>query len=295
MKEEHPLLDILTALQILQEELLRIALYIAMQGPIEFCGEKLECSLSGPKRRISSMLAMAAGQSTVTLMGMTNSDGPPVRDAYPIARTIVEALVNAAYITAEDDSVAERAIRSVKYASWKHYNRKIGSGDFGFEIKTKPELEEPVIREFEEFAGKGMNCWTDLDVPSRIRRVGELSDHWAGIKLLGGYALIYAISSEIIHGSPYGVHYFYNAHVQNKDPQDEKSQVEEFLAGTVHQLERILISVISAHCGYLNTFFSVQKMSAPLAEEGKLYKRLQELSLSKPEDFPPKKMPPRQP
>src|SRR3546814_7878782 len=66
----------------------------------------------------------------------------------------------------------------------------------GSKEKIKPFLEQ----EFPEFSGKGQGVWTSHDVPSRIRLIGE-KVRAAGGALMGAYGGVYAISSEIIHGS----------------------------------------------------------------------------------------------
>lgn len=131
-----------------------------------------------------------------------------------------------------------------------------------------------------KFAGEGRGVWTTLDVASRIRRVGELAGRKAGSRLLAAYGLIYALSSEILHGSPFGASYFYSAHATG-----EKS-TEAFVAGTARHLEEILIAVLHAHCGYLASFFGLQGMKAPLAEEEKLFARLLALSTKPSSSFP---------
>lgn len=270
--EELPLLDALRGLAMLQQEFLRLSLFIASQGPTTFEGESLTCSLGDGQRRTSTLLAMAAGQSLETLLRMAKLRGIPVRDAYPIARSVVESFVNASYLLAESDEVAARAIRYVDYASWRHHNRKFGSGEFSIEVRSDPDPSETLAREYPEFSGKGKSSWTSLDVPSRIRRVGELVGSGAGTRLLAAYGLIYSLSSEIVHGSPFGASYFYSAHLRGKPT------TETFRAGTVRHLEEIFIAVLHAGCGYLAAFFDRQNMQAPLAAEAKIFARLLDLS-----------------
>ena len=85
----------------------------------------------------------------------------------------------------------------------------------GSDDDTRPFLK----KEFPEFAGKGQGSWTNLDVPSRIRCVGEVVQA-AGGALLGAYGGIYAASSEVIHGSVFGSAYFYSIHTG--DPKTEE-------------------------------------------------------------------------
>ena len=46
-----------------QLELLRLSLYLATQGPIEYAGQVVSCSIVEAKLKTSCMVAMAAGQS----------------------------------------------------------------------------------------------------------------------------------------------------------------------------------------------------------------------------------------
>lgn len=280
MKEDIPLIDALRGLGLLQSELLRFALYVASEGPAEFEGEKVVCTLGDSQRRTSTLLAMAAGQSMNTVLQMAKLRGIPVRDAYPVARSAVETFVNAAYLASESEQIAARAIRYIDYASWKHHNRRIGSGEFSLEIRSDPNAEETLLTKFPDFSGKGMNSWTSLDVPSRIRRVGELSGKRAGSRLLAAYGLIYSLSSEVIHGSPFGASYFYTGRTYGA------ATTEAFVSGTVRQLEEILMAVLHAACGFLAAFFESQHMDHPSAAEQKIFARLLDISTKDSSKFP---------
>lgn len=279
--EEMPLLDSLRGLAMLQQELLRLALFVASQGPATLEGEELICTLGDSQRRTSTFLAMAAGQSLETLLRMAKLRGIPVRDAYPVARSAIESFVNASYLLAESDDVAARAIRYIDFAAWRHHNRKFGSGEFSIEVRSDPDPQVTLAQEYPEFSGKGNGLWTSLDVPSRIRRVGELAGRKAGSRLLAAYGLIYSLSSEIIHGSPFGASYFYSAHMVGE------RTTEAFQAATVRHLEEIFISVLHAGCGYLAAFFGQQDMQTPLKAEEKIFTRLLELSSKPSSAFPP--------
>lgn len=276
--EEFPLLDALRGLAMLQKEFLRLALFVASQGSTTYEGETLTCSLPDAQRRTSTLLAMGAGQSVESLLHIAKQRGIPVRDAYPIARSAVESFVNASYLLAESNAVAERAVRYIEFAAWRQHNRKFGSGEYSIEVRTDPA--STLASKFPEFAGKGNGSWTNLDMPSRIRRVGELAGRKAGSRLLAAYGLIYSLSSEVIHGSPFGASFFYSAHLKGENT------TEAFIAGTVRQLEEILIAVLHAGCGYLAAFFEKQQMQAGLDAEEKLFKRLMALSTKPASAFP---------
>ena len=278
--EELPLLDALRGLAMLQQEFLHLALFVASQGSATYEGESLTCSLPDAQRRTSTLLAMGAGQSVESLLHIAKQRGIPVRDAYPIARSAVESFVNASYLLAESNAVADRAVRYIEFAAWRQHNRKFGSGEYSIEVCTDPDPVSTLASKFPEFTGKGNGSWTNLDIPSRIRRVGELAGRKAGSRLLAAYGLIYSLSSEVIHGSPFGASFFYSAHLKGENT------TEAFIAGTVRQLEEILIAVLHAGCGYLAAFFEKQKMQAALGAEEKLFDRLMALSTKPASAFP---------
>lgn len=250
-----------------QLELLNLSLFVATQGPATFKGQLLSCSMGEAKRKTSQHIAMCAGQSTNTVLKYSDWQGIPARDLYPIARSAVESFINAAYLVVEDDAVAERAVRWVKYRSWRQFNRTVGSGTFSLTLQSEPSYDEAPM-EFAEFLAKGASReWCVLDTPSRIRRIGELAGGKAGGRLLGAYANLYSVSSEIVHGSPYGVNYFFQAHG------GFESSVESFRESTRRHVEDILVDLCHGVAGYLSAFFRSQHMVAPYVAEQELFNR----------------------
>jgi len=260
---------------------MRLALFMTTKGPIVFQGKELICSLPDTQKRISSYLAMAGGQSVETLLKMTNLRGRPVRDAYSVARTVIESYVNASYLLSESAEVSERAIRYIDFANFRHYNRSYGNGDFKIDVMLDVNSAEEIKLMFPEFSGKGKSSWTNLDVPSRITKVGELAGAKSGSRLIAAYALIYSISSEIIHGSPFGAAYFYSAHIVI----DRTN--EAFCLNSIKHLEEILVAVLHAGGGYLLTFFGLQNIEGPISVEAEIHKTIMELINKPPSAFPP--------
>ncbi|OIR12494.1 hypothetical protein GALL_61930 [mine drainage metagenome] len=237
----------LSALKEIINDLLKlhsVTIELATQGKFKYKDKVYECVVSKSKVKTSSMVAMIAGQSVKTILKMSDWRGLPVRDIYPIARSILESHVNAAYIIAEDDSVAERAIRHVEYASYKQDNRQDGVGEYALTISTNESIDESLLSEFK----KNKN-WTTLNVPDRIRKTGELTGKMAAVSLVGSYSLIYPISSEIIHGSPYGFNFFFQAY------RSKGSGLEKLKEASAKHIKDILIAVILAISGYLSAFF----------------------------------------
>lgn len=248
-----------------QMELLRLCLKIINDGAIEYQGERAACSLSEPKIKTSTLVAMAAGQSVNTVLKIAEWRGIPVRDLYPVERCALESFINAAYLISEEDAVAEKAIRHVAFAAYRQHNRKVGSGKFSLDISTQPTATAEEDARFSEF--KGSNSWTSLDAASRMNKVGQLAGDKAGSRLLAGYALLYSISSEIIHGSPFGVNYFFQAHLLASS----EGNVEAFREATARHVEDILIALIHGLAGYLLAFFTLQGMESLKHAEQSLF------------------------
>ncbi|MGB4063088.1 MAG: DUF5677 domain-containing protein [Azonexus sp.] len=250
-----------------QLELLRLTLYVMSEGPTLYKGQPFACVLERDKARATAAVSMGAGQSLNTILKNSTESGLAVRDLYPIARAVVESLINAAFFTTQPVEVSQRALNHRSYAAWKHDNRVVGTGDFMFTLGSDPDLKTTIAKSFPEFSGKGRDSWSNLDVPSKIDRIGKVVPASGGA-LLGAYAGIYAISSEIIHGSVYGMSYFMSAHGS------KEATVEAFLAGTEEQMIDILSATGHAASGFIAAFANVHKFGPLVLDEHELFKRL---------------------
>ena len=250
-----------------QQELVRLILFLLSEGPAELFGQRLESGLERDKARAIAATAMGAGQTTNTVLKLSGEAGISARDMYPLARCVVESYVNAAFFATQSVEVAQRAIRHKDFAAWKHANRVIGSGDFVIALGSQEEVKPFLEKEFPEFAGKGQGSWTNLDVLSRIRRIGERV-RAAGGALMGAYGGIYAISSEIIHGSVFGTAYFYSA--GTGDPRSE----EGFKRGVLQQRIDILSAIAHAASGFIAAYAETEKMGPLVLTEHELFQRM---------------------
>lgn len=250
-----------------QQELLRLALYVMSQGPVVFQGQELHCVLEWDQVRAVSATSLGAGQSVNTILKGAGGVGIPVRDLYPVARCVVEGFINAAFFVTQPVEVSQRALKHKDYAAWKHMNRVIGNGEFQFTLSTGSDIKETAVKLFPDFAGKGQDSWSPLDVPSKINRIGKVVRRSGG-SLLGAYALVYAVSSEIIHGSVYGMSYFMSAH------SPDEADVKGFLKGTEEQVVDILSAVGHAASGFLAAFAKVHNCQPLIDAERTLFRRL---------------------
>lgn len=250
-----------------QLEIIRLILHLLSRGPIRYKDDVFVCFLEEDKKRATAAVAMGAGQTLGTILRNSSERGIAVRDLYPMARSVVEGFINAAFFVTQPVEVAQRALEHRHYAAWKHRNRVVGTGQFMFSLGTDPDPKATRANKFPAFAGRGQDSWSSLDTPSKIDRIGQ-SVAAAGGALLGAYAAIYAVSSEIIHGSVYGMSYFMGIHTAGQQ------SVESFLNATDEQVVDIMSSVGHAASGFIAAFCNHQKMGALVLDEHELFKRL---------------------
>lgn len=250
-----------------QLELLNLILFVVSEGPVLRQRQWLVCVLDRDQARATAAVAMGAGQSLNTILSNSTERGLAVRDIYPIARAVVEGFINAAFFTTQPAEVSQRALKHRHYAAWKHSNRVIGSGEFMMTLGNDPEPKATAARLFPEFAGRGQESWCSLDTASKISRIGKVV-RASGGALLGAYAGIYSVSSEIIHGSVYGMSYFMSAY------SGREQTTEAFQLGTEEQMIDILSAVGHAASGFIAAFASVHQFGPLVLDEHELFKRL---------------------
>lgn len=245
-----------------QLQLLTLSLFICDKGSADFSDEELACSLSEQVRTVVASMSLAAGQSVGTILQSTQKRGIPVRDFFPIARSVVETFINAAYILAGGDTLAEKATRHTQQKFYRDLDKKVGRGEFKLRISANPPPDvagqvglRKAIEEFTTARGREKS-WTDDSVPMRIEKIGHAIGAVPASGFLGAYALVYADSSEIIHGSLFGIQLFYRGRA--KPPEN----VEEFRALTAQHLEGILFAAFLALNSYLRAFCMHQKFSS---------------------------------
>ena len=267
MSERADRLEELRAVIQEQLTLLNLTLFVMSEGPVLRQRQWLACCQEPDQARATAAVAMGAGQSLNTILKNSGERGLAVRDLYPIARSVVEGFINAAFFTTQPVQISQRALNHRHYAAWKHDNRVIGNGEFMMTLGDDPTPKATAAKLFPEFAGPGQDSWCSLDTPSKIDRIGKVV-RASGGAFLGAYAGIYAVSSEIIHGSVYGMSYFMSAY------SGREQSLEAFQLGTEEQMVDILSAVGHAASGFISAYANVHQFGPLVLEEHELFKRL---------------------
>jgi len=159
-------------------------------------------------------MLQAIGSSSNALVMLSESSGLHTRDCYSIARSIVEASINACYIMAKGEDAANRALRHARQKAFRDLERQsiIGNSviNLVFSGKPKPESIEGLQEDIEEFTSKTgrEKGWIDLSVDERILEAGSVLGGAIATLLHWSRFAVYRHSSEILHGTLFGAMYF---------------------------------------------------------------------------------------
>jgi len=174
-----------------------------------------------PAIRVPLLMLQAVGVSIHSVLALTKSREMAIRDGFGIARSAVETAVNAAYIAVGGATVADQAIRHMRQKRWRDLSREADIGgwrmtvrrDVGLTPDDLPGLPE-ALDEFTNKRGREFRDWTPESIEERIDAVTEHCRR-AGLCFGAAVFAIYRPSSELLHGTYYGVNYFWQGSREN--------------------------------------------------------------------------------
>ncbi len=158
-------------------------------------------------------LLHALGSSTNTITKLAQP-GLATRDCYSIARSVLECAVNLCYIMATGVTAAERAHSHAAQKAHRdlHRESQIAATTFRvassgtLPIETEQRMQE-LRTEFEWSNGREKS-WIDLSIDQRIDAVYSRFGRPIGDRLHVARFALYRHSSEILHGTLFGAHFF---------------------------------------------------------------------------------------
>jgi hypothetical protein len=212
-------------------------------------------------------IAVAAESSCKSVVLLVEHD--QIRDAFVCARTALLSIINAGFILAEGEEVANRAQRHAIQKSVRDLDRLIEAGAIKFaihwsgtdELKKKfPELES-LLGEFTSAKGREITKWTVESEFQKIASIARKYGEGVGSYLLIGMAVIYRHGSEIAHGTLFGESW----HLGFTTPGDYPHDIEQINLGPRKRATTMLavlgfcvfalIDVLSREFGDLRSLF----------------------------------------
>ncbi len=252
-------IDALRGLIEIHLQILAVTIKIANEGAATYLEQKLVLTLPDAVVQVVTPMSLAVGGSVQTIFELATGLTPAVRDCFPIARSVVETMVNACYVLACGKDIAEQAIRHAQQKYHRDMDRTFGKGDYSLRVQaigaSNSKLNVALADAIEEFTsskGKEKN-WTEDSVPVRIAAEGEKLSPTIAKELLGAYAIVYGDASEITHGSLYGINLFFRG--RGKGPESE----DDYLELMRNHVRGIYYAVFFALTGYLRAVSSIQK------------------------------------
>lgn len=165
--------------------------------------------------RVPILMLQAVGVSMHSVLALTQDRDMAIRDGFGIARSAVETAVNAAYVAVGGAPMADQAVRHMRQKRWRDLSREASIGgwrmtvsrDVGLTPDDLPGLPE-ALAEYTNKRGREIRDWTPASIEERIDTITERCKR-AGLCFGAAVFAIYRPSSELLHGTYYGVNYFW--------------------------------------------------------------------------------------
>ena len=235
-------------------------------------------------RIVSTMIHMA-GISAHSVLKLTQEISLQTRDCYPIARSIVESVVNIVFIMARGRAAAERADRHAQQKAYRDLQRKSSAGGWtvmvGSSVKLSPEDKahlSALAAEFTTSRGREKRDWTDENLTERIDAAAKRFPEASVMLLHAALFNIYRHSSEVLHGTYFAAMHFWGLTTIGRPRPNRRGDLLRALSE--HQFS-ILMSTIFAFTALIecvSDYVGTLELAEQASNE---FKRLHELPLIK--------------
>lgn len=161
------------------------------------------------------LMIQGVGVSIHSIIKLTSSIDMGIRDCFGIARSVSEGALNATYIIAGGSEVAAKARRHALQKSYRDLHRETQVGDIKVNVSRDrvPQKSsilglEEALYEFTRKNGKEISEWSGISLDEKVAFIIKkypLTNISASMLTFS----IYRHASEILHGSYFGVQYFW--------------------------------------------------------------------------------------
>lgn len=230
--------------------------------------------------RITIWMLQAIGVSANSILKLTDTVDMSIRDCFGIARSAAETAVNVSYIAVGGSALADLAIRHLRQKRWRDLKRVAQMGDQQIVVERHlpygpedfPGLQE-ALDEFTSPKGQEIRDWTTDNIQKRISLVDGVSKRSAQA-LSGAVFAIYRPSSELLHGSFYGVSYFWQGSLDR--PVRNREEFEQLW--TNDHFVTLLTSIYFSISGAVEVIAVKRGLSGHLEGQKELDRLMQDLS-----------------
>lgn len=163
------------------------------------------------------IMLQSIGVSIHSILKLTESLDMAIKDCFGIARTVSEMSINVAYIASSDVGVARRAQMHALQKTYRDFHRTSENSEIKIEVRAKktPTREDigdlpEALEMFTNKKGKEVRTWSPKTLDQKIKIIGKFNKK-ASMSLSVSKFAIYRHSSELLHGSYFGVRYFWTS------------------------------------------------------------------------------------
>jgi hypothetical protein len=273
----------LRALLLTQLRLVDAAIHAAAVNASTSSAEKERVLLPKSMRAVLPLMMQSAGSSCHTILMLSQAPELPVRDCFPIARAIVEMIINVCYILAEGEDVAARMETHAFQKSFRDLNRtsNVAGMTINLGYRDAPDASSipgmpEALAEFSTRKGDERRTWTEESLESRLSTIADKFGTKIGTPLHVAQFAIYRHSSEILHGTFFGCLYFFGA--TQPGFQRTGSHASEVLLNHLLLILFNLVMTIDAMLQALNHVITIKEVAA--ASQA-ICDRIQEIPLFK--------------
>jgi hypothetical protein len=189
--------------------------------------KKIPISLESKRLFLATPLALGISSNAIAIVKLAKESHG--NEIYPIARSLIERLINLYYIQSCDEVELDNYIDYSKQKTFRKLNRSLTINDKRFSIKRIPDINLPEFPDLKAAVDK----FTSLKKQKQITRWSKLSlekklsviDHSGEINItliMMALEVIYDDASEALHGTLYGCTFHLGAYdgEENKDAEE---------------------------------------------------------------------------
>ncbi|WP_146205881.1 hypothetical protein [Azospirillum sp. TSH58] len=184
------------------------------------------------------LMIQAVGVSEHSIYQLSSYTSMNIRDCYSIGRSILETCVNICLLHTLGIDAVNRAERHALQKYFRDLDRKVHLTNVKVNLKselaskidpsTVPGLND-AIKEFSKKDGSEVRDWIDMSIDKKIDIVAESHPIHLGTTLAAARMALYRHSSEILHGTLFGVRYFFAPNIFVKGPASSREEMIENL------------------------------------------------------------------
>lgn len=228
---------------------------------------------------VGPMVHMAA-VSGLSLLKLTDELDLYVKDGFPVARAIVEGIVNVCYLMADGKDLAKKAIRHAEFMMIHDLKREWDVGSVKQTVAWQGKISPEVLKRYEELSSefismKGwVKSWSDKSLRQRLESALIRFDHGSLVTLNASAFAIYGTASEVVHGSYFSALYFYG--LTNPQRQGNANSGGLLKALADHQFS-VLFSAVFAYASFTECFSAFSEQPELMVEPQEALRRMREL------------------